>query len=240
MVVPIMCDVDGCLVPPRGAMWDFAGLAKLTEMIQRKDVVFSLCSGRPATFMEALARQLMISHYLICENGSVLFHPLTKRGIIHPDIDQDYMQMRPEIARKLEEITAGTDVIVELGKDVMFSINPIDKGQLPELLARIRETFLGSPAVIVDSGRSIEVLPKGVGKAQGLALWSELEGIPVSRILSIGDADNDLSVLQAAGYAAAPANCTDSVRGIVNYVSGQPLVQGVLDICDWAQRDLFK
>ena len=58
---PFICDVDGCLVPPRGHKWDFRSLAVLADRIGEREFTFTLCSGRPATFMEALARQLTIT-----------------------------------------------------------------------------------------------------------------------------------------------------------------------------------
>ncbi len=226
----IICDVDGCLVPPRGHQWDFTSLAALAEKISRREFVFTLCSGRPATFMEALARQLTITAPLICENGSLLFDPMTKKGLIHPDIPQEFMKERPQIRRTIEELIAGTEAIIELGKDVMFSVNSTDSSIFDKLIPKLEDALAGAPVEIQFSGRSIEVIPRGVTKAQGLAFWAETVGADISETVSIGDADNDLQILQAAGHAAAPANCTPNVKAIAEYVSPYPMVEGVLDI----------
>lgn len=226
----IVCDVDGCLVPPRGHEWDFSSLAALAKQIKKREFTFTLCSGRPATFMEALARQLTITAPLICENGSLLFDPQTKKGLIHPNIPQEFMQERPHIRRTIEELIVGTEAIIELGKDVMFSVNSTNPGQFDDLLPKLQEALTGAPVDIQFSGRSIEVIPRGVTKAQGLAFWAETTGVAVADAISIGDADNDLEILKAAGHAAAPANCTPNVKAIAEYISPYPMVEGVLDI----------
>ena len=230
----IICDVDGCLVPGRGSAWDFSGFSQLAKDIGTEEFGFTLCSGRPATFLEALARQLMINQYCICENGALLFHPLSKKGIIHPAVPKEFLQERARIQGVLEKLIAGTDVVIELGKDIMFSVNSSDKTMLEDLCTTIKEELRNAPVVVVNSSRSIEVLPHGVNKAAGLRFWAEIEQVDFSQILSIGDADNDLEILQAASTAAAPSNCTEMVRKTVDYVSNQPMIQGVLDICSQA------
>lgn len=226
----IICDVDGCLVPPRGHNWDFQSLAILAEQIRKREFIFTLCSGRPATFMEALARQLNITSPLICENGSLLFDPQTKRGLVHPNIPREFIKERPNIRRTIEKLIAGTDAVIELGKDVMFSVNSTNPGQFGDLMPKIQGALKGAPVDIQFSGRSIEVIPRGVTKAQGLAFWAETMNVSVSDTVSIGDADNDLEILRAAGHAAAPANCTPNVRAVAEYISPYPMVEGVLDI----------
>lgn len=235
MKTQFICDVDGCIVPPRGHLWDLDGLARLARGVHARTIPLTLCSGRPATFMEALARQLTITSHLICENGTLLFHPGTKRGIRHPAIAAEFFQDRPQIARVLETIVEGTPAMIELGKDVMFSINSPNPEIFGSLIEVIRDALKHAPVNVLFSGRSIEVLPLGVTKAEGLELWLELEDVAHQQTLSIGDADNDLEVLQAAHRAAAPANCTENVRKIADYVSPEPMVAGVLDIISWAQ-----
>ena len=226
----VICDIDGCLIPPRGEMWDFAGLEKIAQLVNSGQVKLALCSGRPPAFQEALARQLMVSSYCICENGAMLMNPLTKDTILNPAVSKEYMQMRPTILAELHKLVEGTSAVIEFGKEVLISVNPPDKAVLPELYAAAQEVLQKAPVELLNSGRSVEVIPNGVTKEAGLALWAEVEKVPVEFVTYIGDADNDLSVLQAAGTAAAPANATPAVRKIANYISPGYMVQGVIDI----------
>lgn len=211
-------------------MWDFASLQRVAVANREGNVSLTLCSGRPAGFLEALARQLMITTHCICENGSMLMHPLTKRTILHPDIPHDYLRQRQEIVRLLQQYVAGTPTVIEFGKEVMISVNSPDKSLLDDLFAAVEQQLQGAPVQLMNSGRSIEVVPVGVTKAAGLHFWAEVERVPIAEVISIGDADNDLDILRAAGRAAAPANCTPGVRAVVDYVAPEPMVRGVLDI----------
>ncbi|HHT27272.1 MAG TPA: HAD family phosphatase [Firmicutes bacterium] len=232
MVARVICDIDGCLVPPRGEMWDFPGLEQVAQLSGSGRIKLALCSGRPAAFQETLARMLMIDSYCICENGAVLMHPITKKQLVHPDISRDFLRERPGIMQRLQELVQGTSAIIEFGKEIQISVNPPDKNELPTLWDKVQKELQGAPVQLMNSGRSIEVVPPGMSKSAGLRLWAELEGVAIADVVSIGDGDNDLDILKTAGTAAAPANCSPNVRATVAYVSEKPMVQGVIDIIE--------
>lgn len=232
MVPRVICDIDGCLVPPRGEMWDFAGLEQVARLSGGGKVRLALCSGRPAAFQETLARMLLIDSYCICENGAILMHPITKKQLVHPDISRDFLRERPRIMQLLHDLVEGTSAIIEFGKEIQISVNPPDKNDLPVLWEKVQKELQGAPVHLMNSGRSIEVVPPGMSKSAGLQLWAELEGVEIADVLSIGDGDNDLDILRTAGIAAAPANCSANVRATVEYVSDRPMVQGVIDILE--------
>ncbi|MBR2671299.1 MAG: HAD family phosphatase [Oscillospiraceae bacterium] len=59
---------------------------------------------------------------------------------------------------------------------------------------------------------SIETTSLGVDKGQGLREVCGYLGIPIEETIAAGDADNDLSLLKAAGLAVAMGNANDNVR----------------------------
>ena len=61
---------------------------------------------------------------------------------------------------------------------------------------------------------SIETTSLGVDKGQGLREVCTYLGIPVEETIAAGDADNDLSLLMAAGFAVAMGNANDNVKRI--------------------------
>lgn len=71
-------------------------------------------------------------------------------------------------------------------------------------------------------------------KAAVLTRLSEKFCIPFEQMAYMGDDVNDLSALQAVGYAAAPADCVDQVRQVVHYIcqknGGEGVVREVIDI----------
>lgn len=226
----IVSDVDGCLVPGRGVAWDFVGLAEIAARNQKREKLFTLCSSRPATFIEAIARQLQVTNYCICENGSILFNHLTKDILINPQIPQDYLNEYKNIEQILKELVKGSPALVEFGKSFTFSVNMQDEHLLPTIFNAVFEKLKGAPVSIFRSQRSVEVMPQGINKKIGLQFWAEVEKVKLDQVLAIGDAENDLEILEAAERSAAPSNAIEVVKKIVTYVSPFPMVQGVLDI----------
>ncbi len=64
-----------------------------------------------------------------------------------------------------------------------------------------------------------ELVRQGVDKGSTLALLSLLFGIPLEDCAAIGDSDNDLAMLQAAGFPVAMGNGCAAVREAAQYVT---------------------
>lgn len=67
-------------------------------------------------------------------------------------------------------------------------------------------------AITYSSNRYVEFVPTGVDKGTGLVHLAELLGIPVAETIGVGDAANDLEMIQAAGLGVGVANVSDDVR----------------------------
>ena len=60
---------------------------------------------------------------------------------------------------------------------------------------------------------SVELHASGVSKATGLADAAKYYGLPLTETLAVGDAENDVSMLKAAGLGAAMGNAVAARRG---------------------------
>ena len=58
------------------------------------------------------------------------------------------------------------------------------------------------------------------GKAEGLRYLEETQGIPASRVIAVGDADNDIPMLRDAGLGVAMAGAFPEVRAEADIVIG--------------------
>ncbi len=80
--------------------------------------------------------------------------------------------------------------------------------------------------VLVDitysSNRYVEFVPHGVNKGTGLAHLAELLGIDMAETVGVGDSENDLAMIEAAGLGVGVANVSDGAR---------PACDLVLDTC---------
>lgn len=65
----------------------------------------------------------------------------------------------------------------------------------------------------------IEIIKAGLHKAVGVKKAADYFGIPQQRVIAFGDEDNDLEMLEFAGYGVAMGNAIDQVKNIANEVT---------------------
>lgn len=65
----------------------------------------------------------------------------------------------------------------------------------------------------------LEILPKGIDKAQSLARLLELTGLKKEQMIACGDGYNDLSMIQFAGLGVAMENAVLPVRNAADYIT---------------------
>lgn len=66
---------------------------------------------------------------------------------------------------------------------------------------------------------AIELTCRGVTKGQGLEILSSQLGIPMSRVMAIGDGDNDVELLRAAGASFAMDNASPKAKAASKYLA---------------------
>lgn len=84
----------------------------------------------------------------------------------------------------------------------------------------LRKELEGGPVELVYSeATSLEVTTPGVTKAYGLQLLCDHMGIRPEQSIVVGDSDNDLEILEAAGLAVAMGNANERVRACCDIVT---------------------
>ncbi|MGM8212655.1 Cof-type HAD-IIB family hydrolase [Virgibacillus sp. W0430] len=65
----------------------------------------------------------------------------------------------------------------------------------------------------------IEVVKKGINKAEGLKSIAQYYDIPQERIIAFGDENNDLEMIDYAGIGVAMGNAIDELKSIAKHVT---------------------
>jgi len=86
----------------------------------------------------------------------------------------------------------------------------------PEMMPEVRE-FAGSVVVpqikfIQSSPFFLEMLPAGVSKGKALHKLAKMSGKPIENIAAVGDFENDIEMIKAAGIGCAVANAQPEVK----------------------------
>jgi hypothetical protein len=72
---------------------------------------------------------------------------------------------------------------------------------------------------VTGGANNLEITSSLATKGECIRFLSKYCGIPVSEIMSIGDTENDLSMLSATGYSVAMGNADDNVKALCDYIT---------------------
>ena len=81
--------------------------------------------------------------------------------------------------------------------------------------------------VVCGGYNNLEFTAAGVDKGMGLKKLAELLSIPMESTMAIGDTENDLAIIEAAGIGVAMGNATDAVKARADYVTTTNTKDGV-------------
>ena len=128
-----------------------------------------------------------------------------------PPEEEEYVQgiagvVRVDDSARDLSFAAGEELVKIIFMDTDFSkCKRIGEELAPKLDPKLVD-------ITYSSNRYVEFVPAGVNKGTGLKHLAELLGISIAETIGVGDAANDLEMIQAAGLGVGVANITDDVR----------------------------
>jgi hydroxymethylpyrimidine pyrophosphatase-like HAD family hydrolase len=60
-----------------------------------------------------------------------------------------------------------------------------------------------------------------MNKGEAVRMLCQMMGVDIADAVSVGDAANDLTMIEAAGIGVAMANATDEVKAIADYITSR-------------------
>ena len=232
----VVFDIDGVLTDGEAQPWDLelmallAGLNRAARQDSRRPAM-TLCSGRPAPYVDAML-QAMDGHLPgIFESGAGLYDPAGYRFLPHPALDANSLMHQVK-----EQLTAELGrpglAMIQPGKEYSLSLFPTAATPLARLEPLARQALgpLVGQVELNYAASCLNVMPAGIDKASGLQFLSAVTGIPLAAMLAVGDSPVDAPMLAVAGYSAAPANAPLTIQRLVQFVSPSSAARGVREI----------
>jgi hypothetical protein len=247
-MIPLVCvDVDGTLVGASGKVLSEVWAA--ADRARAGGVRLVLCSGRPCFGLtDGYARRLDEGGWHVFQNGASIVRPSTGETMssaLAPETIARLIEQAHQLHRVLELYT-DTDYAVEsdgplarqhaalLGvpfKPRPFSslTGPVVRAQW--LLPRGEPgTALTEPCPGLERAPSsspvnpgtlfVGMTRAGVSKATGIATVAAACGVPLGRVMFVGDAHNDLDALQVVGFPVAMGNAEPAVKAVARHHVG--------------------
>lgn len=234
----LVFDIDGVLTRSEGKAFDLPLLERLAEMNHTAHAdpscpAVTLCTGRPAAYVEAVLRAIDGHLPAVFENGAALYLPDGYRFLPHPALGNQ--SSFEAVRQRLEdELVRTGQAVLQPGKDYSLSY-VVSAPSETDLLYKQAATALGPLNESVDlvcSASCLNVLPRGMNKGKGIEFLASQTDYGPGEMLGVGDSDVDLPFLARVGHSASPANANPDVKRLVQYVAPRLAADGVRDILD--------
>lgn len=202
------------------------------------------------------------NHYIISQNGANIYESQTGKRLMDAFVDSAAIQKWIELGKKhgISVMGAGVDYYYSFDEDptewMEFDVKLVsgklkriptkeslntdfykillmgDEEQLNEFETFIPQEWRDEFYVVRSQKYLVEVLTKGVNKAFGLEELAQKLNIEPSEIAAIGDAANDIEMLEYAGLAIAMGNASKEVKSIADIVTDTNENNGVIKAID--------
>lgn len=132
--------------------------------------------------------------------------------------DPDFVEMEvPVLVKKLSEI-------IGVKKILAFS----DDLTKEDLKMRWRGTFdITGISYTRGAKAGYEISMAGVNKAEAIGMVCRKLGVEKSRVIAVGDSDNDVEMLQMAGIGIAVGNATEAAKKAADFIAEPAAQDGV-------------
>jgi hypothetical protein len=241
----IIADLDGTLVHKK----EMSDKTKQTiQRLQNEGYLFTLATGRHKDAVRTMSQALNITLPIICTNGAMIYdfqqEKTLHQDLIDPQVANQVLSLLDEnqtnyllyttqsivstrSAKTLLESRIGTfdSVVVEsnqiqsyvslgLLKILIIEPNDIHFNDLRLKLSKIDSVYvLSSQASFLDIGNKV------ANKGRALKILCDQLGLPLTAVLSIGDQENDLTMIQLAGIGVAMGDGDAILKEQAKYVT---------------------
>ena len=261
MIRLVCIDVDGTLVGSSGTVlpevWPAAA------RVRASGVRLAVCSGRPAFGVaREYASRLDGDGWHVFQNGASVVHLPSGRSLsdgLAPDLVATLVRRARATGRVLELYT-DSDYAVEIDSPrvrehaallgVPFAPRPFEslRGKIvraqwliaaEEEAAVVSEPHPGlelspSTSPIMPDTIFVNVTAAGVNKATAVRAMAGAYGIPLDRVMFVGDGNNDLEAMREVGLAVAMGNAEPAIRDVAQREVAHVDDGGLIEALDFA------
>lgn len=175
-----------------------------------------LVTGRHLPDLHKVFPRLELFDRVVVENGGLLYRPETReQKLLCPPPNEKFVALLRE-----------RNIPFALGRTIVATWRPHDA----DVLTAICD--LGLDLQVILNKGSVMVLPSGIDKGTGLEAALDELGIAYHNVVSVGDAENDLSFLQLSACSVAVANALPSLKEYADVVLDKPRGEGVTELID--------
>lgn len=244
----LLCtDLDGTLLADDSRISEQNRLA--IEYFQREGGLFTFVTGRPPLAVRQLFLDIRPNALIGCLNGGGIYDGERDEVCDVSYLDSDADVMLDAVERAMPDVgimvvnRSGVFFTNEVTANERYSQNRClpfpnrprsdvecpyykvvflhhEEARLDEVAALLREHPLADRFSYIRSEREIyEILPKGASKGNVMLRIADRLGIDRTHTIAVGDYNNDVSMIRAAGVGYAVANAAPAARAAADRIT---------------------
>ncbi len=211
----IAVDIDGTLTDKKRAI-----NCRAVEALRKLKIPVVLATGNVSCFARTVAKLIGVSDIVICENGGVVRFSYDGEDIVLGDKEKCLKAV--EILKRYFEIEL-LDFELRKSEVCVRRSFPIEEAR----------KILPKGVKIVDTGFAYHIMDENVSKGRALKFIAERLGIDVEEFAAIGDSENDIEMLEVAGFGIAVANADLKLKEVADMVTSKPDGDGVVEALEF-------
>jgi len=216
----VVTDVDGTLTDADRRLDPEA--VKLVGVLERRGIPVALATGNVLPIALALYRALGLSGPIVAENGGILYHRDVRRGEV-----VERLTHRAVALAAFRRLRAAGLPVRRLFTDRW---RECEVGLEPNVSVAVIRRVLGDQGVEVEStGYALHLIERGGGKLPALTRGLAYHGLTPAEAVILGDGDNDVAMLRAAGFGVSFASASYRARRAARYVTHAEFATGFVE-----------
>jgi phosphoglycolate phosphatase (TIGR01487 family) len=187
------------------------------EQLRDVGVKTLMVTGREIPDLQNVFSETSIFDLIVAENGAMLYWPATSEEQLlatpPPRAFPEYLRLNG-----VKELSVGRVIVatVEIYSDIVA--------------CGIKE--LNLPLEVILNKGSLMVLPRGIDKGFGLKAALRHLGLEATEVVAVGDAENDFTLLNEAGYGVAVNNALTALKECADWVTPSGHGNGVRELIE--------
>lgn len=239
------------------------------EYFKSEGGLFTFITGRPPVTAVDICRRIRPNAPYGCFNGGAIYDPAREEYLWSMELPRSVIDLVAEVDRCLPEIGIqyNTRKAVYFNKDnaalqhfravtglenIACHYSEVEESAIKIIFAHTEDEAIERVMALLhahpragefDFIRSekilYEILPKGVSKGAVLCKMAQLLGVEMKNTVAVGDYNNDISMIRAAGRGFAVANAVPEAKEAADFITVSNNENAIAALIDGLDKKKF-